>query len=90
MFDEQKRLYPNGKPPFSLTPLKRAEEFVPTSDELSAQVKNNDVAIITLGRTSGEASDRRVEEFYLKKMNQLLLNRLQKLIMQPERKLLLF
>ena len=64
--DEQKRLYPNGKPPFSLTPLKRADEFVPTAEELSTQVKNNDVAILTLGRTSGEASDRRVEEFYLK------------------------
>lgn len=64
--DEQKRLYPKGRPPFSLTPLKRAEEFVPTADELAAQVKSNDVAILTLGRTSGEASDRRVEEFYLK------------------------
>ncbi len=64
--DEQKRLYPKGRPPFSLTPLKRAEEFVPTADELAAQVKSSDVAILTLGRTSGEASDRRVEEFYLK------------------------
>lgn len=73
LFDEQKRLYPNGKPPFSLTPLKRAEEFVPTSDELSAQVKNNNVAIITLGRTSGEASDRRVEEFYLKENESALI-----------------
>ena len=73
LFDEQKRLYPNGKPPFSLTSLKRAEEFVPTSDELSAQVKNNDVAIITLGRTSGEASDRRVEEFYLKENESALI-----------------
>lgn len=29
-------------------------------------MKNNDVAILTFGRTSGEASDRRVEEFYMK------------------------
>lgn len=64
--DEQKRLYPKGMPPFSLTPPKRADEFVPTADELAQQVKNNDVAILTFGRTSGEASDRRVEEFYLK------------------------
>lgn len=49
-----------------MTPLKRAEEFVPTAEELAAQVKNNDVAILTFGRTSGEASDRRVEEFYMK------------------------
>lgn len=53
-------------PPFSLTPPKRADEFVPTADELAQQVKSNDVAILTFGRTSGEASDRRVEEFYLK------------------------
>lgn len=64
--DEQKRLYPKGMPPFSLTPPKRADEFVPTADELAQQVKSNDVAILTFGRTSGEASDRRVEEFYLK------------------------
>lgn len=64
--DEQKRLYPKGMPPFSLTPPKRADEFVPTADELAQQVKSNDMAILTFGRTSGEASDRRVEEFYLK------------------------
>lgn len=90
MFDEQKRLYPNGKPPFSLTPLKRAEEFVPTSDELSAQVKNNDVAIITLGRTSGEASDRRVEEFYLKENESALIKQVAEAYRAAERKLLLF
>lgn len=64
--DEQKRLYPKGRPPFSLTPPLRADEFLPTSEEMQAQVKENDIAILTLGRTSGEASDRRVEEFYLK------------------------
>lgn len=63
--DEQKRLYPNGLPPFSLTPPKRAEEMVPSASELEAQAKANDAAIITLGRTSGEGADRRREEFYL-------------------------
>lgn len=63
--EEQRRHYPNGLPPFSLTPLKRAEEFVPSPDELAAQVAANDFAVITLGRTSGEAADRRREEFYL-------------------------
>ena len=64
--DEQKRLYPNGKPPFSLTPPLRADEFLPSGEEMAAQVKENDFAVLTLGRTSGEAADRRVEEFYLK------------------------
>ena len=64
--DEEKRIFPNGRPPFSLTPPERAAEFVPTAEELAKQVKANDVAILTLGRTSGEAADRRVEEFYLK------------------------
>ena len=29
LFDEQKRLFPQGRPPFSFTPLPRAEEFLP-------------------------------------------------------------
>lgn len=62
---EQRRLYPQGLPPFSFTPPKRAEEFTPTDEELAAQVAANDAAIITLGRTSGEGADRRREEFYL-------------------------
>lgn len=63
---EEKRLYPQGKPVFSFLAPARAEEFVPTDQELASQVKDNDVAIITLGRTTGEGADRRVEEFYLK------------------------
>ena len=64
--DEQKRLFPKGMPPFSLTPPARADEFVPTADELAKQVAENDVAVLTLGRTCGEASDRRASEFNLK------------------------
>lgn len=63
--DEQHRLYPQGKPFFTLTPLKRADEFLPTDTELTAQVRKNDIALLTIGRTSGEGCDRRVEEFYL-------------------------
>ncbi len=63
--DEQKRLYPQGLPSFSLTPPKRADELVPSAEELQAQAKANDAAVITLGRTSGEGADRRREEFYL-------------------------
>ena len=65
MADEQKRLFPHGKPPFAFTPLPRAEE-------LAAQVKANDIAVLTLGRVSGEGCDRRVEDFLLKE-NELAL-----------------
>lgn len=64
--EESKRLFPNGKPPFSLTPPARAEEFVPNTEELAVQAKENDIAILTLGRTTGEGADRTVAEFYLK------------------------
>ena len=59
MADEQKRLFPHGKPPFAFTPLPRSEEFLPT-------------AVLTLGRVSGEGCDRRVEDFLLKE-NELAL-----------------
>ena len=63
--DEQKRLFPNGMPPFSITPPARADEFIPTAEELAAQVAGNDIAVITIGRTSGEGADRNKKEFYL-------------------------
>ena len=72
MADEQKRLFPHGRPPFAFTPLPRAEEFLPTAEELAAQVKANDIAVLTLGRVSGEGCDRRVEDFLLKE-NELAL-----------------
>lgn len=72
MTDEQKRLFPHGRPPFAFTPLPRAEEFLPTAEELAAQVKANDIAVLTLGRVSGEGCDRRVEDFLLKE-NELAL-----------------
>ncbi|KAB4001450.1 glycoside hydrolase family 3 protein, partial [Bacteroides uniformis] len=72
MADEQKRLFPHGKPPFAFTPLPRAEEFLPTAEELAAQVKANDIAVLTLGRVGGEGCDRRVEDFLLKE-NELAL-----------------
>ena len=70
--DEQKRLFPKGRPPFSFTAPPRAEEFLPSAEEMAAQVRENDIAILTLGRTSGEGCDRRVGEFYLKE-NELAL-----------------
>ena len=63
---EEKRLFPNGRPPFSLMPPARAEEKQFTADELNAAIEGSDVAIISLGRKSGEAADRSEADFYLK------------------------
>ncbi|MBR5989641.1 MAG: glycoside hydrolase family 3 C-terminal domain-containing protein [Prevotella sp.] len=64
--DEEKRLFPNGRPQFSLMPPARAEEKLFTNEELGAAIDGSDVAIISLGRKSGEAADRSEADFYLK------------------------
>ena len=64
--DEEKRLFPNGRPAFSLLPLARADEKQFTAQELDAAIAGSDVAIISLGRKSGEAADRSEADFYLK------------------------
>ena len=64
--DEEKRLFPNGRPPFSLQPPARAEEKQFTADELNSAIDGSSVAIISLGRKSGEAADRSEADFYLK------------------------
>ena len=63
---EEKCLFPNGRPPFSLMPPARADEKQFTADELNAAIDGSDVAIISLGRKSGEAADRSEADFYLK------------------------
>ncbi|MDO4496829.1 MAG: glycoside hydrolase family 3 C-terminal domain-containing protein [Bacteroidales bacterium] len=63
--EQDKANYPQGKPAFSITAPLRAAEWVPTAEVLAENVKNNDVAIITLGRTSGEGADRKREHFFL-------------------------
>ena len=64
--DEEKRLFPDGRPAFSLMPPARAEEKLFTADELNAAINGSDVAIISIGRKSGEAADRSESDFYLK------------------------
>ena len=64
--DEEKRLFPEGRPPFSLQPPARAEEKQFTTDELNSAIDGSNVAIISLGRKSGEAADRSEADFYLK------------------------
>lgn len=76
--EEQKRIFPDGKPPFSLTPLERAAEISFTDEELAAEVKNNDIAIITLARVSGEAADRTEADFYLTDSEKVLIQSVSK------------
>lgn len=64
--DEEKRLFPNGRPQFSLLPPARADEKQFSAAELNAAIAGSDVAIISLGRKSGEAADRSEADFYLK------------------------
>ena len=71
--DEEKRLFPNGRPPFSLTPPERAEEKQLTAEEYNATVEGSDVAIISIGRKSGEAADRPESDFYLKEGEKTLI-----------------
>ena len=71
--DEEKRLFPNGRPPFSLMPPARAEEKLFSADELNVAVEGSDVAIISLGRKSGEAADRSEADFYLKEYEEMLI-----------------
>ena len=63
--DEEKRLFPDGRPPFSLTPPARAEERQFEAGHLNDAIAHSDVAIISIGRKSGEAADRSEADFYL-------------------------
>ena len=46
-------------------PMPRPSEMVPTADQMAKLVADNDVALITLGRLSGEFLDRTVADFNL-------------------------
>ena len=46
-------------------PVPRPSELVPDKKELAASVENNDIAIITIGRNSGEFFDRTSADFVL-------------------------
>ena len=54
-------------------PVPRPTELVPSAKELAESVQNNDVAIITFGRNSGEFFDRSAADFELSKSESKLL-----------------
>lgn len=51
----------------------RPDEILFPADELSTQAARNDVAILTIGRMSGEGNDRPSSDFYLSKPEKQLL-----------------
>lgn len=58
---------------FMPTPL--PEEFLPSESAINLAARDNDVAILTLGRLSGEFVDRKLGDFYLSANEKELLNR---------------
>lgn len=64
--EETERLNPKSDDPMAMfMPKVRAGEFIPSAELLSKAVASNDVAIITIGRNSGEFFDRKIADFTL-------------------------
>jgi beta-glucosidase len=60
---EKEKNKPDQSNPFAnFLPKKRILEMVPETTDLATQVAANDIAVITLGRTSGEFFDRKIDE----------------------------
>jgi beta-glucosidase len=55
-------------------PKIRASELSPDASVLSRAAETNDVALITIGRTSGEFEDRKTADFYLNESERSLVN----------------
>lgn len=59
------QLFPHGKPAFTLAPPARPEEMKLSDSVLTQSARDADVAVFTIGRKSGEATDRPKTDFYL-------------------------
>lgn len=71
---EEKRNTPDTNKPFSrFMPIPRPTELIPDAGTLTGQARKADVALITLGRTSGEFADRNTSDFELSKEEYTLL-----------------
>lgn len=58
-----------------LAVIERPEELVPDAKTLASMAQENDVAVITFGRISGEGNDRLIENFSLSQSETSLLKR---------------
>jgi beta-glucosidase len=58
---ESAKVKSDGREMSQYMPKVRPDEFIPSAQMIAKAVKENDVAIITLGRTSGEFFDRKIE-----------------------------
>jgi beta-glucosidase len=75
MAEEAAKVKPDDDPMAKFLPKARPDEFVPSAEMLASAVKTNDVAIITIGRISGEFIDRKIErDFNLSENEQGLIN----------------
>ena len=62
-----------GDPLAAFLPVARPTEYIPTSAQIASAVRNNDLAIITYGRNSGEFLDRTPADFELSAQEKTLL-----------------
>lgn len=72
---ENLRNRPDTTNPFAMfMPLPRPAEMTVTAARLQSLAADNDVALVTLGRTSGEFLDRKKADFYLTREEKALLD----------------
>lgn len=70
---ESKRNAPSNNRMAMFLPLPRPVEIIPASQLLKEQAEKSDIALVTLGRTSGEFLDRKPVDFNLTKEEQQML-----------------
>ncbi len=72
--EETERLNPKSNDPLAMfMPKVRPDEYLPSEKELAKSAGTNDVALITIGRNSGEFLDRSLSDFTLaKEENELI------------------
>lgn len=73
--DKKTEQHGNESPYAMLMPKQRPDEFLPAPEMLTKAAKTEDVALITIGRTSGEFADRKIDnDFNLSEKEQSLIS----------------